>query len=226
MPLSPCYPNGIKIELLLHVNLKRLCQICQQILEMVTYKTLTRTNIQTVLNYGFTKPKYRAKFGLNLWLNCYIFTICKTHTEDKHNYPIYPPGVYIFQKVLISSLPILPCASLNFFFLLSSSPILILTELFPYPKAGNLQEYTPLLSSSGFVWNHLPRVGIITWLNDVITSPANNRGYRGKLRKNWPSVYLTSLVCWVLELEIVGQRMFTRQGTPTCFSLIKRLYRR
>ena len=31
---------------------------------------------------------------------------------------------------------------------------------------------SPDLCFSGFVWNQLPRVGIITWLNDVITVPA------------------------------------------------------
>ena len=30
--------------------------------------------------------------------------------------------------------------------------------------------------SSGFVWNQLPRVGIITWSNDVITVPAYTKG--------------------------------------------------
>ena len=64
-------------------------------------------------------------------------------------------GIYFFQKVLISSLPILPHCQISSPFhahifivpSLISSPISILAELFPYPKkARNLQEYIPLVN--------------------------------------------------------------------------------
>ena len=42
---SPYYSNGIKMELLLNINWKKLCPNSQQMLEILTHKTLTRTNI-------------------------------------------------------------------------------------------------------------------------------------------------------------------------------------
>ena len=40
-----------------------------------------------VLNFGFTGPQNSDKFWLNLRLNCYIFTIGKTHTQYQYDYP-------------------------------------------------------------------------------------------------------------------------------------------
>ena len=66
-------------------------------------------------------------------------------------------GVYIFQKVLISSLPILPQRYISFPFhahlfivpSLISSPILILAELLPYPKSREFARiHTPAISAS------------------------------------------------------------------------------
>ena len=42
-----------------------------------------------VLNFGLTDPQYSDKCWSYWRLECYIFTIAKTHTEDEHNYPIH-----------------------------------------------------------------------------------------------------------------------------------------
>ena len=70
--------------------------------------------------------------------------------------------------------------------------------------------------SGGFVWNQLPRVGIITWSNDVIAVPT----YKNKQKKNHKfsllivdprQLYQISVQLFLCRLHCVKQRNASKQ---------------
>ena len=84
-PFSPCYSNGINSWTTFKYKLEKLCQNCQQILKILNNKTLTRTNIQTLSWILILQSHNTATNVDDMLLNCHIFTIGKTHTEDERN---------------------------------------------------------------------------------------------------------------------------------------------
>ena len=75
---------GQKLELLWNVYLKKLCQNCQEILEIETHRTLTRTNIPA-LSWILVLRNHNIVTNVwsNLPLKCHIFIIGNTHTQEK-----------------------------------------------------------------------------------------------------------------------------------------------
>ena len=81
-PFLYIIPMGQKIELLLNMNLKKLCQNCYSILEIATHKTLTKTNIHIPFWISVLRSHNTAtNVYHNLRLNCFILTIGKTYTQ-------------------------------------------------------------------------------------------------------------------------------------------------
>ena len=131
-----------------------------------------QTNWGHVFSLGYSNRK-KTKLLLNIWEKLPIGN-CKTHKTRK---PMFRLEFWFHRaKMLIT-------------WNLSLSAI-----SFTIGKTHRRSAWSSNSWSSGLVWNQLPRVCIVTWLNDVITLPVNMQ-HVGRVFFKWSQIAQNVNLC-------------------------------